>query len=145
MICKFRMPATAAALLALALSVPFAAASTAIKVIETGEGGDAMALSIEPSTVKAGDAVFSVHNGAATENHEMILVKLKAPDQAIPVVKAKHRVDESKLKSLGEVSDLKPGKDGSLQAKLEPGTYLLFCNIKGHYEAGMKGMLTVTE
>lgn len=118
--------------------------ATAIKVVETGEGGSAMGLTLEPATVKAGSAVFNVHNDAVGEEHEMIVVRLASKDQKIPLNAAKHRVDESKLKSLGEVEDLKPGADGSLQAKLKSGTYLVFCNIKGHYEAGMAAKLTVT-
>jgi len=86
-----------------------------------------------------------VHNDAVTENHEMLLVKLKSAEQSVPVIAAKHRIDEKQLKSLGEVSDLKPGKDGQLTATLDPGAYLLLCNIKGHYEAGMHAKLTVTK
>lgn len=67
----------------------------------------------------------------------MVLVKLKSADQKIDVIASKHRVDEKQLKSLGEVSDLEPGMDRQLKAKLAPGYYLLLCNIKGHYEAGM--------
>jgi hypothetical protein len=86
-----------------------------------------------------------LHNMAMTEEHEMVLVQLKSADQPIPVLKGKHRIDEKKLKSLGEVSDLKPGADGKLKATLTRGSYLLFCNISGHYEAGMHIALTVTE
>ncbi|MEA3534061.1 cupredoxin domain-containing protein [Rhizobium sp. CC-YZS058] len=130
-----------------ALSTPAlaAGAATTIKVVEGGEGGGPMTLTLEPATVKAGPAVFNVHNDAVSEEHEMIVVHLKSADQAIPLNTTKHRVDESKLKSLGEVEDLKPGQDGTLKATLKPGTYLVFCNIKGHYEAGMQGKLTVTK
>jgi uncharacterized cupredoxin-like copper-binding protein len=49
------------------------------------------------------------------------------------------------VKTLGEVSDLDPGKEGKLTINLKPGEYLLFCNMKGHYQAGMLAHLTVTE
>lgn len=119
-------------------------AATTINVVENGEGGGPMTLKLEPQSVKAGEATFAVKNDAVSEEHEMIVVRLKSADQKIPLNAAKHRVDEKKLKSLGEVEDIKPGASGKLTAKLKPGTYLVFCNIKGHYEAGMASKLTVT-
>jgi uncharacterized cupredoxin-like copper-binding protein len=124
---------------------PQAFAATAINVIEDGEGGGPMSLKMDQSIIKAGEVVFSVHNAAMTEEHEMVLVKLKSADQKITVIKGKHRIDEKQLKSLGEVAELKPGANGSLKARLSPGHYMLFCNIMGHYEAGMHGTLTVTK
>ena len=104
-----------------------------------------MEIKLSQSTVKAGKVEFDVANEAISESHEVVLVRLNAPDEAIPVVKGKHRVDESKLKSLGEVSGLKAGGHGKLVANLEPGAYELLCNVKDHYEAGMHTVLTVTK
>lgn len=122
-----------------------ALAATVVKVTESGEAGGPMTLKVDQATIKAGDVVFKVHNDAATEEHEMVLLKLDSPDQEIPVIKGKNRVDEKDLRSIGEVSDLKPGADGMLKAKLKPGAYLLICNIKGHFEAGMHTSLTVSK
>jgi len=83
-------------------------AATTVKVTEGGEGGGPMTLTLDQTTIKAGETVFAVHNDAMTEDHEMVLVKLKSADQKIPVVASRHRVDEKQLKSIGEVSDLKP-------------------------------------
>lgn len=127
----------------LASAPAFAAAST-VMVMANGEGGQPMTLTLDKASVPAGDVTFKVHNSAMTEEHEMVLIKLKSANDQIPYNAAKHRVDESKLKSLGEVADLKPGKDGQLKVKLAAGNYLLLCNIKGHFEAGMKANFTVT-
>jgi uncharacterized cupredoxin-like copper-binding protein len=118
-------------------------ASTTIKVVESGEGGGAMSIALDPPTAKAGPVTFQVHNDAISEEHEMVVVKLKSPDQKVPFNARKDRVDERKLKSMGEVSDLKPSANGSLNVNLKAGTYLLLCNIKGHYSAGMHAQLVV--
>ncbi len=132
------------ALAALFIATPVFAATT-INVVEDGEGGGKMSLVLDQKTVSAGPAIFKVHNDAVGEEHEMVLVRLKSADAKIPLLTKKHRVDEKQLQSLGEVEDLAPGADGELKAELEPGTYLLLCNLKGHYEAGMQAVLTVTD
>ena len=106
---------------------------------------DQMELKLETNTVKAGRVVLDVKNEAESQQHEVIIARLKDGNQAVPVAPGQDRVDEKKLKTLGEVSDLDPGKEGKLSINLKPGEYLLFCNRKGHYQAGMLAHLTVTE
>lgn len=134
----------ATAILSSALTgTAFAAAPAKIKVSLLGEGGAGMEIKLSQAAVKAGKVEFDVTNDALTESHEVVLIKLNSPDQAIPVVQDKHRIDEGKLKSLGEVSGLKAGEHGKLVVTLRPGAYELLCNIKGHYESGMHTVLTV--
>jgi uncharacterized cupredoxin-like copper-binding protein len=135
------------AVLVLLASTPSLATTspTTIHVILSGEGGSDMAIKLDQSSVKAGKVTFAVTNEAMSENHEMVLIRLKDKSQTLPLLKEKHRIDESKVNSLGEVADLKPGDQGTFTATLKPGAYELMCNVKGHYEAGMHTVLTVTE
>lgn len=137
---------SAGTMLAVVTAVAFATplwAATVVNVVEDGEGGSAMSLKLDPQTVKAGEITFNLKNDAVSEEHEMVVVRLKAADEKIPFDAKKNRVDENKLKSMGEIGDIKPGAEGTMTAKLKAGTYLVFCNIKGHYQAGMASKLTV--
>jgi len=104
---------------------------------------DQMELKLETNTVKAGRVVLDVINEAESQQHEVIIARLNDRNQSVSVSPGQDRVDERKIKTLGEVSDLDPGKEGKLSINLKPGEYLLFCNMKGHYQAGMLAHLTV--
>jgi Sulfocyanin (SoxE) domain len=54
------------------------------------------------------------------------------------------QLDEKKLGKVWELGDLKPGATKKSSVKLEPGTYLLFCNLSGHTDLGMYSKLVVT-
>ncbi len=40
--------------------------------------------------------------------------------------------------------ETEPGESGQVTLHLNPGTYILFCNIPGHYAMGMWTLLKVT-
>jgi len=132
-----------AAMLA-ASSLP-AFADATVNVDLTGEAGDKMGMKLDHDTVPAGKITFIVKNDAMATDHEMVVVRLKHKNDEIPMIKGKHRVDEDKLKSMGEVEGLEPGKTGEMSADLKAGDYLLLCNLKGHFEAGMTSHFTVTK
>ena len=133
-----------AATIAACFSVSAAWADTVVQVKLTGESHEKMGAELSQSTVPAGMVEFDVVNAAMKSGHEAIVVKLKSKDRKLMVDPATHRVDEKSLQSLGEVSKLKAGDKGTLKVNLTPGDYLVFCNYKGHYEAGMEAPLTVT-
>ncbi len=105
--------------------------------------GASMGLKISPSTVDAGDVAFEVENASKEMIHEMVIVPAPAAGKDLPYDQAFGRFDEDAAGHLGEVSELEPGQSGALRLNLKPGTYLLICNIPGHYMAGMWAALTV--
>lgn len=151
----------AASMLALAMLAVPALAATTVHVSLTDDGQDAalasgmgMAMDADMSKaimhvvsdtaeVPAGDVTFEVANMSAAMVHEMIVAKVADTAVQLPYDAKTDRIDEDAAKALGEVSELDAGKTGSLTLTLEPGTYMLFCNLRGHYMAGMWTMLTV--
>jgi uncharacterized cupredoxin-like copper-binding protein len=109
---SFKTVLAAATFSTVAATTSFAASPAKIRVSLTGEGGSDMQIKLDQTTIKAGEVVLDVSNDAMTESHELVLVKLEKPDQKISVSKDKHRVDESKLTSIGEVPNLKAGAHG---------------------------------
>ena len=91
----------------------------------------------------AGNVTFNVTNTSTDMVHEMLVVPVPVADKPLPYLADKFVLDESKIKSEGEVSELDPGKSGTLTVNLQPGTYLLLCNQPGHYAAGMWTLFTV--
>jgi uncharacterized cupredoxin-like copper-binding protein len=110
-------------------------------------GGDlskaTMGIKASPSKVKAGEVTFVVKNTSKDTIHEMILARLDDPSKQEPYLADENRVDEDQAGDLGEVSELDPGASGKLTVTLKPGNYLLYCNVPGHYMAGMWTKFTV--
>lgn len=102
-----------------------------------------MGIKVSPGAVKAGEVTFNVRNDSKDTVHEMIVMYLADPGKLLPYIDAENRIDEDKAGDKGEVSELDPGKSGSLTVDLKAGKYLLICNVPGHYGAGMWTEFTV--
>ncbi len=111
----------------------------------SGPSIKSMMLKTDQQSVKAGPVTFMVSNDSKNLVHEMIVVSVAEPNMPLPYDPKANRVIESKIKDLGEASDLPPGTKKTLTLTLKPGHYLLICNQPGHYKAGMKANLTVTQ
>lgn len=130
--------------IAMMLASP-ALAATKVSVELIGERGGNMSIKLDKNEVPAGEVTFDVVNAAMQTPHEMVVIKLDKAGQKLEIDPDKNRVDEAKLNSMGEVSDLKAGKGGTLTVNLEPGSYELICNLKGHVAAGMVVPFTVAK
>lgn len=101
-----------------------------------------MRIVLDRETIKPGHVTLHAENQSKNLVHEVIIARDDGAKE-LPT-DAKHaRVIESRVKRLGEIADLAPGKSGTLTLNLNPGTYALFCNQPGHYQDGMFAKLTV--
>lgn len=96
-----------------------------------------MGIKVDKATVPAGKVSFEVKNTSRETIHEMIVAPIASRDVTLPFVAKENRIDEDAAGDLGEVSELDPGKSGVLSIDLKPGLYVLFCNVPGHFMAGM--------
>jgi uncharacterized cupredoxin-like copper-binding protein len=102
-----------------------------------------MGISVDTAAVAAGKVTFEVTNASKETIHEMIVAPIGNVDVVLPYNANENRVDEEATHDLGEVAELDPGKSGSLTLDLKPGLYALYCNIPGHFMAGMWTVLAV--
>lgn len=95
-----------------------------------------------PANVPAGLLTVRVHN-AGPDTHELIVVR--SAGDSLPLRPDGLTVDEETLQSStpGAVEAVPPGHDGETHLRLEPGHYLLFCNMAGHFRGGMHRELVV--
>ncbi len=92
--------------------------------------------------VATGPVLFEVKNVSVDLVHEIEVFSNATEGALLPVVNTV--ADTSGLTLLDEVEDVVPGSSASLAVNLEPGTYLIICNLPEHYDSGMWAYLTVT-
>jgi uncharacterized cupredoxin-like copper-binding protein len=98
---------------------------------------------ITPATTSAsaGEITFDVTNDGPSD-HEMVIIKTDLAPDALPT-DSKGEVVEDEVEAVDEVEDVAPGSSVSLSVNLEAGSYVLICNLPGHYAAGMSAAFTV--
>ena len=101
-----------------------------------------MRIVLEQERIKPGRVTLHAENQSRNLVHEVIIAR-DVGAKELPMDPKHTRVIESRLRRLGEIADLAPGKSGKLTLNLKPGTYVLFCNEPGHYQDGMSTTLTV--
>jgi uncharacterized cupredoxin-like copper-binding protein len=109
-----------------------------------GMMGGMMSMRLDQPSVKAGKVTFEVTNWSRSVLHEMIIVAVDNPSAPLPYDYAQARIPEEQVKVLGEAGDLQPNTSTTVELTLSAGSYLLICNLPGHYAAGMVTALNVT-
>ena len=102
-----------------------------------------MGININPKVAAPGHVRFDVTNLASNLVHEVLVARVSDENQLLPYDQSRNKVDEEALEVLGSVSEINPNKSASLTLDLKPGQYLLYCNVAGHYMAGMWTVILV--
>lgn len=123
---------------------------------ETPGGGQATKVNVtlsefivspEPPSAAAGDVTFVAKN-EGKEKHELVVVKTDLAPDKLPT-KADGSVDEegAGITVVDEIEEFESGGTEELTVKLDPGKYVLLCNIveedESHYQKGMHAAFTV--
>ena len=107
-------------------------------------GHGMMALRADQNSVPAGTVTFDVTNWSRSVVHELLVVAVDSPSAPLPYDYNSWRVVEDQIKLVGDSGELSPSASKTLELKLPVGSYLLICNVAGHYAAGMALPLSVT-
>jgi len=103
-----------------------------------------MGIKLDTTTVPAGEITFVVTNSSSAIQHELIVANLAGYDNGVPYNADTGRVQEdANGMNLGETHRFDAGGKKTVTLTLEPGKYLVYCNIAAHYASGMWTILTV--
>jgi uncharacterized cupredoxin-like copper-binding protein len=99
------------------------------------------AISLASSTASAGSVTFNISNeGPST--HEFVVIQTDDAPDALPTKNG--TVNEDGLTVVDEQEDIAPSTTATLTTNLDAGSYVIICNLPGHYEAGMHTAFTVS-
>lgn len=97
-------------------------------------------VTVSVPSVKAGSTKIGVRN-LASQAHSFEVIKTDLPHDKLPIdgASAKAREDGK----VGGIETIAPGRSASVTLDLQPGKYVLICNVAGHYQLGMHASFTV--
>lgn len=75
--------------------------------------------------------------------HQPVLLRTNRPPGSLPTDGSRAKEAGSSATVIGKTGDVAPGASAKFAAKLQPGAYVMICNLPGHYRSGMYGSLTV--
>lgn len=95
-------------------------------------------ITLNQSSASEGDVLFEVTNHAE-QVHEFVVLKTELAEDALPTDE-NGDVDEAGdpgIELVDEIEDIEAGASQSFTATMDAGSYVLICNLPGHYGQGM--------
>lgn len=105
---------------------------------------DEWGITVDRDAVDAGKVTFHATN-AGDETHELVLIRTRHTHDKLPIEQGKVS-EEAAGELIGEIEEFAPGETHEATFTLEPGEYVLICNIveeeadgslESHYHEGM--------
>lgn len=112
--------------------VTFSPNNAVVRVIQTA----GFKMKVDHSEVPAGKVTFMVVNEDVID-HEVVILKTDKDPSKLGLLTGQGKVDEQGAgENVGEV-EVEAGATGAATFDLQPGKYVLICNVVSHYAAGM--------
>ena len=110
--------------------------------------------SVHPNATvaQAGKLTFEAVNEGRSA-HELVILRTDLKPASLPRKETKSQLgmkeylvneDDVRIKTIDEIEEFPAGTTQEKTVVLEPGHYVLFCNIPGHYDKGMHAPLHIT-
>lgn len=121
------------------------AAAPSVVSVQLGEDGSKYFVKLDKSSVVAGTTTFKIDN-VGTTHHELAIYRTDIAAGELPI----DDEDKAVLDAAGEAGEavyatpvrgdpdhrIRDGRGVDYTLDLEPGAYVLLCNLAGHYKAG---------
>jgi uncharacterized cupredoxin-like copper-binding protein len=100
-------------------------------------------IDLAKDTVPAGEVTFAVDNQGPSI-HEFVVFRTDLGADDLPTDDAGDVAEGEDFEPVDEIEDIERGDDPELTVDLEAGSYVLICNIPGHYRLGMRTSFSAT-
>ena len=101
-------------------------------------------ITLDQDSAPAGDVTFEVAN-EAEQIHEFVVLQTDLAADALPTDDAGdvNEAGDPGIVLVDEIEDIEGGATPTLPVTLDAGSYVLICNLPGHYAEGMHTGFTV--
>jgi len=97
-------------------------------------------ITLNAPTLKAGVVKIGIRN-AGTMVHDFELIKTDLPFDKLPVDGGSAKAKDDGL--VRQLQNIAPNRVTTLEVSLAAGSYVIICNVAGHYQLGMRAALKV--
>ena len=97
---------------------------------------DEYTLEASPTTSEPGRVTFDAGNVGKIE-HELAVLRTALGPGDLPVKDGEVQTSARGLTLAGKTGRIRSGRSSILAVTLQPGAYVLICNVPAHYQSGM--------